>query len=376
LLSAFTFAVPTTSHCDPIASPILWRSLSHVQRAVGVSNYVWDGDSLCLSNGVHQLRFFAGRRKSDINGTTVWLNAAPDGSAQAGDWRLSSSDLDLLLLSVLPQDEGAPKRLHVMLDPGHGGEDDGACSPAFDVKEKHLTLAMSHRIAERLTAAGMRVSFTRTNDTALALDERSRLARTARADLFVSIHANYASNTNANGVETYVLPLTGYPGTAEGSGVRGRQTGNNNDFHNALLGYAVHRNLARLEGSPDRGLKRQAFYVLRETKCPAVLIEIGFLSSPANMRYLLDDDWQSACAAAVADGVVTYSRRVANLDAALAAKRARDENARHRRVQRLAQSAAAQPPNASLPSTPATNTPVAEIGSLFDFYATGTGDNP
>lgn len=380
---------PPRATCDSIGSPILWRNLTHVQSAVGVSNYVWDGDALCFSNDAHHIRFFAGRRKTDIDGTTVWLNAAPDGSVPAGNWRMASTDLDLLLLSVLPQAEGEAKKLHVMLDPGHGGEDDGASGADPAVKEKDLTLAMALRIGACLTNAGMRVSYTRTNDTALTLDGRSHLARKAKADLFVSVHANYASNTNATGVETYVLPVSGYPGTAEGSGTRGWQVGNRNDFHNALLGYAIHRNLTRLNGSPDRGLKRQSFYVLRETSCPAVLLELGFLSNPQEVQRLLEDAWQTSCAAAVADGLLSYMRKVDNLDRALVAKRASDAEASERWRLRAAEQAAgkvtAAPTNraevarASLPQAPAqtapsssgTNAAPLELNTLIEFYATG-----
>lgn len=390
LFFALTFALLPTAKSDPIGTPILWRNLTHVQSAVGVSNYVWDGDALYLSNGTHHIRFFAGRRKSDIDGTAVWLNAAPDGSVQAGDWRMASTDLDLLLLSVLPTAEGETKQLRVMLDPGHGGEDDGASGAEPAVKEKDLALAVALQIGARLTRAGLSVSYTRTNDVSLALDERSRLTRKARADLFISVHANYASNADASGVETYVLPLGGYPGTAEGSGVRGRQVGNRNDFHNTLLGYAVHRNLTRLDESPDRGLKRQSYYVLRETSCPAVLLEIGFLSNPAEVRRMLGEAWQSACSAAVADGVLSYARKVDNLDRALSEKRMRDAEANERWRQHLAaldaRKAAANSSNraeaaiASLPqptaspaapSSASTNTAPLELNTLIEFYATG-----
>jgi N-acetylmuramoyl-L-alanine amidase len=394
LLLALAAARPLAARGDPLGAPILWRSLPHVQSALGATNYVWDGDTLSFSNQAHQVRFFAGRRRLDVDGTAVWLNAAPGGAVPTGDWRLAAGDLDLLALALLSDAEGEPKKLHVMLDPGHGGEDDGASCAAPEVKEKDLALALALRIGASLTNAGFAVSYTRTNDTELALDERSRLARKARADLFVSVHANFASNAEASGVETYVLPLTGFPGTAEGSGVRGRQIGNRNDFQNALLGYSLHRGLAGASQAPDRGLKRQSFYVLRETCCPAVLLEVGFLSNPADVRRLLSDEWQASCTTAVAGGVLAYAKKVDGLGRALAEKRARDAAADERWKRALAERAARKSAEAApaltptAPSNPpplaasarrvaplteaATNTPPLELTTLIKFYATGT----
>ena len=380
-----------------MSAPILWKGLPHLARAFGTTNYAWDGESVCFSNSQQTIRFYPGRRRSDVNGTTVWLNAAPDGSVASGDWRIASTDLDLLLLSVLPQEEGAQKPLRVMIDAGHGGEDDGACCKSPSVKEKDLTLQLALLLGERLSAAGLQVCYTRTNDTALALDDRSRLARKRAADLFVSVHANYASNADASGVETYVLPPSGYPGTAEGSRARGWQIGNRNDYHNTLLGFSIHRNLARHDHATDRGLKRQSFFVLRETSCPAVLIEFGFLSNPADIRKMQDPQWLEACADAVRDGILSYTRKVDALDKAVADKRAREAEANERWRQHLAAQKAAQLPapaaaavaavavsNApaqpeavppvTVLSTTSTNRAPLEIDTLLEFYANGHSD--
>ncbi|MEI7900392.1 MAG: N-acetylmuramoyl-L-alanine amidase [bacterium] len=383
-----------------MSGPLLWKNLPDVQNAIGITNYVWDGDSLCFSNDQHLIRFYQGRRKSDVNGTTLWLNATPDGSVTGGDWRIASTDLDLLLLSVLPKEEGLLKPLLVMLDPGHGGEDDGARSTDPVVKEKGLNLAMALKIGAGLTNAGLQVAYTRTNDTALALEDRSRLARKASADLFVSVHANYAANAEAAGVETYVLTPNGYPGTADGSRPRGWQIGNRNDFHNTLLGFSIHRKLSALPQTGDRGLKHQSFFVLRETSCPAVLLEFGFLSNPTEARKLLDPVWQETCATAISDGILSYAKKVDALDKAVAEKRKHDAEANERwRLHLIAQAskpsapqpllalsnaapalAASRTPDASnSPCVTASCTVVAtgtnaaspKLNALTDFYVTG-----
>jgi len=380
-----------SAHCDTAESPT-WKTLPQVQHAVGATHYAWDGDSLCFSNSQRNLRFYQGRRKSTVDGTTVWLNTQPAGSVPGGDWRLAAVDLDLLKLAVLTQTEEEPKRLHVLIDPGHGGEDDGAGSRDPGLKEKNLTLTLAKEIAAGLEKAGMRVDLTRTHDTALSLDERVRLARKKKADVFLCVHANHANNAEATGVETYVLPPSGYAGTADGSRPRGWQIGNRNDYHNTLLGFSIHSKLAAQTNTVDRGLKRQSFFVLRETSCPAVLLEFGFLSNREETLKMLTPAWQKECAGAVAEGVVVYAKRVGALDRAVAEKRARDAEANERWRRHLAalqsahRTSPTNPPTA-LPTVATaltyaaasptailhgTNAAPVEINSLIDFYATGT----
>lgn len=382
LLALCLFMGAGTAFCD-VAAPVRWHPLNHVQAAVGVTNFIWDGDSLCLSNQQQNIRFYQGRRRLEVNGTTLWLNAVPDGSVSSGNWRLAGIDLDLLQLAVLPQAEGPLKPLRVMLDPGHGGADTGALGINPAVREKDLTLALAKKLGAKLKKAGMHVDYTRTGDTTLALDERSRLARKKKADLFISIHANHAGNTEAVGVETYILPPCGYPGTAEGSLPRGWQIGNRNDYHNTLLGYSVHRQLAAHANTIDRGLKRQAFFVLRETSCPAVLIEFGFLSNQTETFRMLDTAWQEQSVAAVADGVLSYARKVAALDTAVAEKRGREEEANERWRQHLAAQAVKPAEAKTLESLSnvlaaaasprmltGTNAAPVQLESLMNFYDT------
>ena len=310
---------------DTASGTIPWRSLPHVQRTLGATHHVWDGETICFSNSQNVIRFYPGRRKADVNGTVVWLNAPVEGSVADGSWRLAAVDLDLLQLAVLQQtSNGKPEPLRVLLDPGHGGDDDGARCPDPLVKEKDLTLTLAKRIGTQLKKAGLHVDYTRTRDITLSLDARARIARTKKADLFISVHANHASNLDACGVETYVLPPSGYPGTAEGSRARGWQIGNRNDFHNTLLGFSIHRHLMSTPETVDRGLKRQSFFVLRETSCPAVLLEFGFLSNAGETRRMLRTDWQIQSCAAVVEGVLAYARSAKTLDRAVADKRARD----------------------------------------------------
>lgn len=347
---------------DTASGTTPWRSLPHVQRTLGATHHVWDGETICFSNSQNVIRFYPGRRKADVNGTVVWLNAPVEGSVADGSWRLAAVDLDLLQLAVLQQtSNGKPEPLRVLLDPGHGGDDEGARCPDPLVKEKELTLTLAKRIGTQLKKAGLHVDYTRTRDITLSLDARARIARTQKADLFISVHANHASNLDACGVETYVLPPSGYPGTAEGSRARGWQIGNRNDFHNTLLGFSIHRHLMSTPETVDRGLKRQSFFVLRETSCPAVLLEFGFLSNAGETRRMLRTDWQMQSCAAVVEGVLAYARSAKTLDRAVADKRARDAENNERWRKHLAAQAtrAAVEADAQADRQPAAVTPSA-----------------
>jgi len=325
-IHALVFAVFTLALAAGAQQPASWKSLAQMQGTLGFTNYVWDGDSVCLSNATHVLRFYQGRRRSEINDTAVWLNAVPEGNAKDGDWQMAEIDLDFLSLSIFPTAWGEMKPLRVMLDAGHGGMDDGACSKKPAVAEKNLVLDLVHGIGARLEEMGLEVVYTRTNDVAVSLEDRSLLARKTAADLFVSVHANFASNTNATGVETYVVPPAGLPGTSEGSRARGVQAGNANDYHSTLLGYSIHRHLTRADPNvPDRGLKRQSYFVLRETCCPSVLIEVGFLSNVEETKKMLGAKWQCRCADAIAAGITEYARKVEALTVAVNEKRRRED---------------------------------------------------
>jgi len=321
-LTSYFLAVSLCSSVALCESAAPWRNLAQTQEALGFTDYTWDGDSVCFSNDASVVRFYQGRRRSEVDGTVVWLNEAPDGNVNAGEWRMAETDVNLLSLAMLPKGCNAIKPLRVVLDAGHGGVDSGARSRAPAVSEKTLTLDLARKVGQRLESLGMQVSYTRTNDVAVDLNERIRMARKTSADVFVSIHANFASNTNACGPETYVVTPAGFAGTSENTKARGFQIGNANDYHNTLLGYSMQRYLARVDpGVVDRGLKRQSFFVLRETSCPSVLVEVGFLSNAVEAKSMLTPAWQDDCADAIMRGVVEYARKVDTLTRAVNERR-------------------------------------------------------
>ena len=171
--------------------------------------------------------------------------------------------------------------LKVVLDPGHSGPvEPGAC--AGGVSEASLTMRMARFAAEELRLRGFAVRLTR--DGPVEDDElawRAELANAWDADLFISLHCNAAGRIEAEGTETYY-----YPGSSEG----GR------------LARRVQHHLTEALLTEDRGVKEADFQVLRETDCPAVLVECGFITNPVDRGMLTDtlEQWRIGAAIAVA----------------------------------------------------------------------------
>ncbi|MBO4287479.1 MAG: N-acetylmuramoyl-L-alanine amidase [Kiritimatiellae bacterium] len=316
-----------------------FRVVRHVQAAVGCTNYLWTGSQLSFTSSVHSLVFYPGRKRCDVDGVTVWLNTEPTGSVNDATWQMAGIDLDLLNIGLLKPVPAAKRRpLTVLIDPGHGGTDSGALSTDGLMYEKDLTLAVARRVGNLLATNGFHVCYTRTNDVEVSLQDRVLLATRTKADFFVSLHANHAGNPQASGVETYVLPSSGYGGTPDGSRIRGWQVGNRNDYANLLLGYWIQRNLCSM-ACTDRGVKRQSYYVLRGTACPAVLIEIGFLSNPTEASSMRTALWRNVCARSIASGICDYAARADSLAGLVALKRQADQEANERWRKKLAEKA-------------------------------------
>jgi N-acetylmuramoyl-L-alanine amidase len=169
-----------------------------------------------------------------------------------------------------------------VIDPGHGGIDPGA-SGVCGVPEKDVNLAVAKLVAAKLSP--VEVKLTRETDLAVDLHARGPMANDWGAELFVSIHCNSVSDPNANGIETYH-----YPDDEEGK----------------RLAQEVHSRLVSAYGLRDRGIKTAEFAVLKETKAPAILVEMAFLSNPVECAILTSGVGQEQAAAAIADGIRAY----------------------------------------------------------------------
>lgn len=186
----------------------------------------------------------------------------------------------------MPLQEDIPNEQRlIVLDPGHGGEDEG-CSRQ-DVLEKDLNLQIAEKVRERLEEMGYRVHMTRETDKPLGLEERVAIANNAKADLFVSIHQNASEYTDVGGIETWYC--------AEQL---------ENEFSGKRLAALIHKYTVQKTESRDRGLwDSQELYVIRETQMPSCLIETGFLSNKAECRRLCREEYQEQLAEGIAKGI-------------------------------------------------------------------------
>jgi N-acetylmuramoyl-L-alanine amidase len=197
----------------------------------------------------------------------------------------------------------------IVIDPGHGGENAGTRSAVAIRYEKEFTLDWARRLASLLVSNGWEVVLTRNSDLDLSLTNRTAIAESRKADLFISLHFNSAAPNEAEaGLETYCLTPSGMPSTV----TRGFPDDSslafpNNMFdqQNLLLAASLHRAILQVNGSRDRGVRRARFLgVLRNQRRPAVLIEGGYLSNPREARMISDPAYRQKLAEAVTQGLM------------------------------------------------------------------------
>ena len=263
--------------------------------------------NLSLARARRSLLVTLGRREVEINGVKYLLSFPV--IAQEGGYWISRLDLGKTIEPAFRPElvPGVKTFTTVILDPGHGGHDKGAASP-YEL-EKNFALDVSRRVRDELQKAGLRVMMTRNSDAFVELQDRTAMANAKQSSIFVSIHFNASPNRDANGLEIFCITPRGSPSTEyDELLVRDmiQEHGNESELQSFILAGAIYHSL---HGSSltmcDRGLKRARFAVLRATKMPAVLIEGGFLSHPADARLVASKDWRNKYAAAIATGLPT-----------------------------------------------------------------------
>ena len=248
--------------------------------------------------------FVPGKRTFTVNGLRVDPSFAV--LASYGLHYMNSIDFDAMLAPVFePQNTLAPHRLvTVTIDAGHGGRDKGA-SGRFS-HEKVIVLRLAYRVAAILRACGYKVHMTREIDRYVGLEERVNAHRQQRTDLFVSIHINSAKDRRVSGIECFSLTPMGAFSSGQSTGKVTPLPGNARDTNNFRLAYHIQKALLRRTGAADRGLKRARFAVLRNIEAPGVLVEVGFISNPAEERLLNTPAYQEKLARGIVEGIVSY----------------------------------------------------------------------
>src|SRR6266404_494220 len=215
----------------------------------------------------------------------------------------------------------------IVIDAGHGGHDTGTIGPT-GLMEKDLCLDVALRlgkiIQQRLPGAD--VVFTRSDDTFIPLEERTHIANEAKADMFISIHANSSQDTGARGIETYYLNLRGSPEAME---VAARENATDDQGIHELQDLV--KQIARTEKIDEskefaqdvqdslskriqktartvrnRGVRKAPFVVLIGADMPSILTEISFLSNPADEKMLKQPEHRQRVAEGIYQGVASY----------------------------------------------------------------------
>ena len=253
----------------------------------------WQG-LLRLKSPLRVLSFQPNRRTAFIDEVRVLLDEPV--TRERNKWHVDAVDFATIidpLLNPLAYLGGRTCKT-IVLDPGHGGKDQGAEGHTGAV-EKTLSLDVAKRVRALLAQDGYQTYLTREFDRYLTLEERTQFARDKAADLFVSIHINASENAQAEGIETFVRAVALEQDTL--------------DACNTILAASIQRNLLSRTQANDRGLRRAGFYVIKNAPCTAVLVECGFLSAPKEEARLLSGSYRQRLARGIYDGIRAYARQ-------------------------------------------------------------------
>jgi N-acetylmuramoyl-L-alanine amidase len=260
-------------------------------------------------------------RDADIKGLRVFFGDPI--IEHSGGFYISRADYESRLLPRLrPELCGPPPRQpHIIaIDPGHGGPDDGTENRTFHTMEKTYTLDVALRLRKLLEAAGFTVVMTRDKDFDVPKQTRSEIANVAGADILVSIHFNSLyPNTRTTGVEILSFPPRTQRSTNSFSPGQGDDSQSAsapiNDFNawNMVLAGTLHRRVLDALHSSDRGEKLEHLGVLRQLKCPGVLVESAFLSSDAEAARLAVPTYRDTIAQAMLAGIQDYAEVIRRL---------------------------------------------------------------
>lgn len=172
----------------------------------------------------------------------------------------------------------------VYVDAGHGGNDCGAVGVG-GVHEADINLIVAKHLQAELERQGISVKMSRTGDTTKSLSARTNEENKWGADIVVSIHCNAYSSESANGTETYIYKKGG---NAE------------------KIAKKVHPNLMSVLNTTDRDIKEANFAMVRDTKAPAILVELAFITNKKDCAKLVNATYQKNCAIAICKGICSY----------------------------------------------------------------------
>jgi N-acetylmuramoyl-L-alanine amidase len=237
---------------------------------------------------------------------------------------------------VVPTPTPRPEPRVVVLDPGHGGTEEGAKGPG-GLLEKDATLSLARTVREVLTARGYRVVTTRDSDASVGFQDRTAVANAAKADVFLSLHMNASRSPSAHGTEVYYLSLdasdraaaalaeaeneaepTATPSAEANAALRDLDlilwdlAQNQHITASSRLAEIIQGDFNRLLGITTRGVKQAPFRVLIGVNAPAVLVEVAFISNPEEEKKIASEEFRKAVAETLAGSLDNFFRLAAD----------------------------------------------------------------
>ncbi len=290
-LTALLAAVLTVAGCHRPAAATLQAgqpiSIAELAGLLGLRVSESTATHVTLKNSANTVMLFT------YTGGKVYVNARPIGTVGeveriAGQVyvprALASQIRAAMQTSILPSIRPRPPSGCVVIDAGHGGKDPGATS-CLGFYEKTVNLAVARKVTYLLQQKGFKAVMTRDGDTFIELEERAAVANRCDADLFVSMHADSSPSSSTRGFTIYVSRSASWSS---------RQAAG-----------AIAKSLAKT-GLDNRGTQSADYRVLVQTRGPAVLIELGYLSNQREAELLRDSSFQNRLAQAIADGISDF----------------------------------------------------------------------
>jgi len=286
-------------------------SFANVAQFYQFPEYTRVNRTVSLRSERRTIRAQAGTSELSINGVRFFTDF-PLLNGTNEDL-ISVMDISKIIEPVLRPSriQKAQKIETVVLDPGHGGADNGASSSWGS--EKIFTLDVALAARRELIRAGYRVEMTRSTDAAVSLEERVNIANRFPHAVFVSIHFN--SSAGGSGVESFALAPEGVTSNMSSehhvsAADVARHAGNAQDEHNIALTASIHAMVLTRLAAFDRGVKHARFHVLRDVKIPAVLVEGGFISDPSEGHRIATSNYRQRLGVAIAQGIQNYNGAV------------------------------------------------------------------
>ncbi len=243
----------------------------------------------------------------------------------------------MLLCCCLTIAVAADKKFTLVIDAGHGGKDGGACANRAKEKDINLSVALAFGKYVEQNCPDVKVLYTRKTDVFVPLHGRADFANKNKADVFISIHTNSVERgTSIRGMETYTMGMrrsdekrsaamreneviliesdykqhyAGFDPKSPESYIIFDIVNETNMAESVELAQLIQKNVCSTAGRPNKGVKQDAFLVLRETSMPACLIELGYITTPSEATYLTNKTNVDAMARGIYQAFVAYKNK-------------------------------------------------------------------